>query len=99
MPNSEISGAWSGKIPIAPSAPGTCASVTCSRITSRSGVAISSSNVAAIAALCLLHLLGAFQHVFDRALQIERLFRHLVVLALDHFLQSADRVAQLHILS
>ena len=27
-----------------------------------------STNVAAIAALCLLHLLGAFKHMFDRAL-------------------------------
>ena len=75
---------------------GNSASVTCSSTNSRSGVATSSWNVSAMG---YPFIFCALQHVFDRALHVERLLRKLVVLAFDDFLEAADRVCQLHVLA
>src|SRR5208283_5556071 len=45
-----------------------------------------------------LHLLGLFQHFFDRADHVERLLRNIVVLAFDDLLESAHRVFDLDVL-
>src|ERR1019366_2882367 len=49
MPSSPSSGAWPGRIPMYPSLPGTCTSLTCSRTNARSGVATSRESVSAMA--------------------------------------------------
>ena len=43
------------------------------------------------------HLLGLLAHFFDRANHVERLFRQVVVLAFDDFLERAHVVGNLHV--
>ena len=40
-----------------------------------------------------LQTLSLFQHLIDTADHVKRLFRKIVVLAVDHFLEAANRVA------
>src|SRR5687767_1631876 len=87
-------------MPTYPRSVGICASLHRARTNSRSGVAISSSNVSAIAASArLLHLLGAFEHLFDGPLHVESLLRDCVVLSVGDFLEALDSVGELHILA
>src|ERR1041385_4663857 len=100
-PSSLSRAACPGRMPMSPSLPGISAYSTLTLATSFSGVAISSCKRSAVlfSAMALLHLFGALQHVFDRALHVARLLRHIVVLALDHFFEAAHRIGDLHVLT
>ena len=82
-------------------APESATSATCSRTSSRSGVATSSSNVSAIRvyAAAFFSCFGALQHVLDGALHVERLLGNVVVLAFHDLLEAADGVRHLHVLA
>src|SRR4029077_19109725 len=94
-----MSGAWPGRMPRYPDVPGTCASVACSLTMRRSGVTISIWNVSAITLRSRFHLLGILEDLVDGALHVERLLRHVIVLAFDDLFEAADCVRNLDVTS
>src|SRR2546423_14687446 len=96
-----MSGAWPGRIPRQPLAPGNVVSTTGSRSNWRSGVTIANSmESGSIFTLgAHLHLFGLFQSLVNRADHIKRLLRNIVVLALDNFFETADGVFDFHVLA
>src|ERR1700730_3293023 len=101
MPSSVISGAWPGRMPKQPSAPGRLTSTTVSRSNWRSGVTMMSSmdSGSILVSDACLHLLGLFQGFLDGADHVEGLLRHVVVLAFDDFLEAAHGVFDLDVLA
>src|SRR4051812_4365669 len=81
-----------------PSLAGICARIACSRASRRSGVAISISNVSAIADL-LTNFLCLLLHVLDVALHVERLLGKIVVLAVYYFFETANGVRERDVFS
>src|SRR5664279_4819695 len=98
MPSSPSSGAWPGRIPMYPSLPGTCTSLTGSRTNSRSGVATSRERVSAMA-LRLLQFRRFLQHFLDGSLHVECLLGQAVVLAFDNFAEALDGIGELDVLA
>src|SRR4030095_4723955 len=94
MPSEASSGACPGRTPKEPSLPGRTLSSTCCAASRRSGVTISRS----ILLGSILHLLRPFEDLFDAADHVERLLRHLVVLAVDDLTEAPDGVLDRHVL-
>src|SRR5690348_14677578 len=94
------SGVCPGRIPRYPSAPGSSTSSTVSRTSILSGVTTSiSSSFGRAIVVPLLHLRGVGPHILDAAGHVERLLRHVVVLAFGDFLEAADGVGDGHVLA
>src|SRR5215472_9238576 len=77
-----------------PSSAGTCTSATCSSTSWRSGLTTCSKSVSGILTLQRLRFFLSF---FDGTHHVEGLLRHVVVLAVDDFLESSDRIGQFHV--
>src|SRR5919106_92156 len=90
-------------MPRYPSEPGTTISSTSSRMSERSGVTISRFSFVGSAidgsALGGLHTLGFFNRFLDRAHQVERLLRQIVVLALGNLLEATNCVGNRDVLA
>src|SRR5688572_21572557 len=78
---------------------GICASVTCSRKSSRSGVTIMSLNVSAIQLCRCFQSFGVLQHIFFGALKQKGLLGNVVVLLFDDFFEASNRIGKLDILA
>src|ERR1035437_4361977 len=98
MPSNPSSGAWPGRIPMYPSLPGTCTSLTCSRTNSRSGVATSRESVSAMG-LRLLQFRRFLEDFLDGSLHVECLLGQAVVLAFDNFAEALDGIGELDVLA
>src|ERR1041385_2064467 len=99
------SGVCPGRTPISPSVAGSTTSsasvsmIFRSRVTTVRLIFVGSWSAIGVSLRRLgLHLFGALEHLLDRALQQERLLRHIVVLAFDDLAEAADRIGDLHVL-